>query len=687
MKKYFSSLLLLLAALALLVMVGCESETDTEDMRIILDKEVSRTIIPADLDLSITEYNITCVGPDNKTHVYNTRRSTFLLEGVPVGTWNITAEGCNESGTALVRGSTTFNLNKTNTSVTVVLNELIGQGALNLVYTWDGANVESPSVEVSIEDQNGNTYLSKRQLEISNSSATLSLSDLPAGSYIVHAILYDKGLKAAGYTEAVRIVDNKTTSGSLSFNVDALPSIVGQLTLENKAGTPIICTVRNLSSGDQIPAQENRTVSLDTSSFSSSDVSVSWYLDGSPVGNGTEVTICPNPGEHRLDVIASTRMLGATGSTSISFQAALLGERGVPVLASTIQGSTELKIGGRNTIEFLSDGNVLLTSDQTKTATICSIQRNELVAKTSISYEYPVMDAIQLNGCSKIALLYENVPIGGETRATSARFAYDSSAMTLTKEVEGQGLVRSTRSDIYLTKATGLIRNASWMNGNFGIFGYTNQPWNYIVLRSLTNTDTLINSAASYYTTGRVVHGSNSTISQYTLMNASQDGERMVFVNPDDGHITFCWNESNVYMSITESSLSQLEGATAVALLPSASGEAVRAAVAVGQTLYVFATDGESVTLVSTISRSSDEGSSTGTVKMFTSYDEKFLYFLNSGSSSISTWKIENSLPSFVGVTGTAFRPARAAISPSGAYMLCCGADSSTITMFRIKTE
>ena len=540
---------------------------------------------------------------------------------------------------------------------------------------------------MSIEDQNGNTYLSSRTLEINNSSATLSLSEIPAGSYIVHAILYDKGLKAAGYTEAVRIVDNKTTSGTLSFNVDSLPAVVGQLTLENKAGTPIVCTVQNLASGDQIAAQEDHTVSLDTSSFSSSDVSVSWYLDGSAVGTGTQVTICPTPGEHRLDVIASTRMLGATGSASISFQAALLGEPGVPVLASTIQGDADLKIGGRNTLEFLSDGNVLLTSDATRTATICAIQRNQLVAKTSITYDYPVKDAIQLNGYSKIALLYENVPLGGSTRATTARYAYDSSAMTLTKEVEGQGLVRSTRSDIYLEKGVGLIRNASWMNGNFGVFGYTNQPWNYIVLRSIANTDTALNSASSYYTTGRVVHGSNSTISQYTLMATSHDGERMVFVNSTDGHITFSWSESNAYMAITEGSASQLVGATAVALLPSASGESVRAAVAVGQSIYVYSTDGDQVTLVTTISRNSDEGSSTGTVKMLPSYDERFIYFLNSGSSSISTWKVVDNLPVFVGVTSTTFAPTRAAISPSGAYMLCCGADSSTITMFRIKTE
>ncbi len=685
MKKNIFSLLLLLAALVLLVSVGCESETDSEDMRIILDKEVSRTIIPADLDLSISEYNITCVGPDNKTHSYSTKRSTFLLQGVPVGSWTITAEGCNEKGTPLVKGSTTFNLNKGNTSVTVVLNELIGQGSLNLVYTWEGNNVEDPSVEVSIEDQNGNSYMSARKLEVKNSSATLTLSEIPAGSYIVHAILYDRNQKAAGYTEAVRIVDNKATTGSLSFNVDALPSVVGQLTLENKAGTPIVCTVKDLAPGDQIAAMENHKVVLDTSSFSSSDVSISWYLDGSLIGSGTEITICPTPGEHRLDVIASTRMLGATGSTSVSFQAALLGEPGVPVLAGTIQGTSDLKIGGRNTMEFLSDGNVLITSDESRTATICAIQRNNLVAKTSLQYDYPVIDAIQLNGYNKIALLYENVPISGETRGAVARYAYDSSAMTLTEEVTGQGNVSSNREGVYIVNAVGLIKNASWMNENFAAYGFTNQQKNYIVLRSINNTGTSIGSSSSYYTTGRVVHG---TCQQpYELYAASSDGERMVFVNRIDGYITFSWSESNKYLSAIKTDATEVKNAGAVAIIPSASGENARAVVSVGQKLYIYSCSGDAISLVKTISRSSDEGESTGTVRMLTSFDEKYVYLLNAGASSISTWKIVDNNPVFVGVTSTQFSPARAAISPSGAYMLCCGADSSSISMFRIKTQ
>ncbi|MBR1937595.1 MAG: hypothetical protein IJ836_01400 [Spirochaetales bacterium] len=683
MKKSLSNLLLIFLA-SLMLFVGCsQEEASTQDMRIILDKE-TRTITPSNLDLSISSYKITCVGPDNKTHVYNTRRSTFLLEGVPVGSWNITAEGCNDEGTSLVKGSTNFNLNKTNTSAVVVLNQLIGQGALNLIYTWPGSDVEVPSVEVSIEDQNGNIFLSARNLDISNSSATLSVNELPAGSYIVHAFLYNKGKKVAGYTEAVRIADGRTTSGSLNFNVTALPDVVGQLTLENKAGTPVICTVKNISSGDQVPAQTDLKVELDTSSINSSDITVTWYLDGIKIGTGTEITICPAPGEHRLDIIAATKMLGTTGSTSISFQAAILGEVGVPVLAGVTTSSEELKIGGRNTMEFLSDGNILLTSDATKTATICSIQLNELVANTSTTYEYPVCDAIQLNGYNKIVLLYENAVVDGTTRGATARYAYDGSAMTLTKEVSGDGLIRSNNSDYYIVKPVGLIKNANWMNGNFGFFGYSNQPRNFIPLRSIENSNTTLGSADCYYTTGRVIHG-GKTVTQYTLMDSSDDGEKSVFVNPTDGYIDFIWSEANICRSLFLDDATELIGATAVSLLPAGNGEISRAVVTVGQNLFVYACDGESITKVRTIVRSSDEGSNVSSVKMLMNYDESFLYIFN--EQSISTWKIENNLPVFVGVTKTNFAPERVAISRSGAYLLCCAADSNTISMFRIKTN
>ncbi|MCR5732424.1 MAG: beta-propeller fold lactonase family protein [Sphaerochaetaceae bacterium] len=685
MKKSIFNLLLVLTAL-LVIFVGCSTEeADTQDMRIILDKDASRTILPNDLNLSISEYKITCVGPDNKTHVYNTRRSTFLLEGVPMGSWNITAEGCNEKGIAIVKGSTTFNLNRTNTSVTVVLNQLIGQGALNLTYTWSGTDVSVPKVEVSIEDQSGNTFLPTRNLDVNASSATLSLSDIPSGSYVVHAILYDNGTKAAGCIEAVRIADNKTTTGSLNFNVDQQPDVIGHLTLENKAGTPIVCTVKNLEAGEQIEAQTNRSISLDTSSISSNDISIDWYLDGIKVGNGTEIEICPPPGEHRLDIIAKTNMLGTIGSTSIPFQAAILGQTGVPVLAGVTKASSNLKIGGRNTLKFLSDGNVLLTSDATMTATICSIKSNELVANTSIKYDFPVCDAAQLNGCNKIVLLYENANIDGAIRGAAARYAYDSSAMTLTKEVVGHGLIKNTITDYYLKSPVGIIKNASWMNGNFGLFGYTTQPRNYILLRSIENTNTAVGGSNSYYTAGRVVHGSSNSVSQYTLMSASEDGERMVFVNPDSGYITFSWSEANLYKSAIKDDATELVGATSVSLLPSAPGENARAVVAVGQTLYVYSCIGKDISKVSTISRNGDEGSNVQSMNMISSYNEKFLYILN--SNSISTWKIENNLPVFVAITETSFAPARAAISPSGAYLLCCSSDSNTVTMFRIKTN
>ena len=59
---------MLMAALIIFSFASCESGGSTADMRIILEKEVSRTITPGDVTLSITNYDFSCTGPDYQSH-------------------------------------------------------------------------------------------------------------------------------------------------------------------------------------------------------------------------------------------------------------------------------------------------------------------------------------------------------------------------------------------------------------------------------------------------------------------------------------------------------------------------------------------------------------------------------------------------------------------------------------------
>ena len=221
---------MLMAALIIFSFASCESGGSTADMRIILEKEVSRTITPGDVTLSITNYDITCTGPDNQSHKLNTRRNTFILEDVPVGTWTIKADGKNEEGIILVTGSTTFNLNETNTSATVSLSEMVGSGNLSLVYTWDSSLITStPRLVIQFTGMD-NSVSKEYTPTLASGSATLSLTAQTSGSYTVNAKLYDGSLLVAGAIDAIRIVSGKTTSGTISLDLDEAHPLLGQLT-------------------------------------------------------------------------------------------------------------------------------------------------------------------------------------------------------------------------------------------------------------------------------------------------------------------------------------------------------------------------------------------------------------------------------------------------------------------------
>ena len=134
-RQKLNSILAIVLILSLALFISCEAKKNTADMRITMEKEVSRTYTPTDVNLSITNYELTCTSPSNEIFKYTTKRNTFILEGVALGEWNIKADGKNDNGTVLVSGRTTFNLNDTNTNATVILNELKGTGNVSLTYS------------------------------------------------------------------------------------------------------------------------------------------------------------------------------------------------------------------------------------------------------------------------------------------------------------------------------------------------------------------------------------------------------------------------------------------------------------------------------------------------------------------------------------------------------------------------
>ncbi len=668
---------LLISALIIFSFASCESGGSTTDMRITLEKEISRTITPGDVTLSITNYDITCTGPNNESYKLTTKRNTFVLEDVPVGTWNIKADGKNEEGIVLVTGSTTFNLNETNTSATVLLNEMVGSGNLSLIYTWDSTLVSDPRLDIQFTGMDNSVSQKYTPTVSSAGSSTLSVTSQTSGSYTVNAKLYDGDLLVAGAIDAVRIVSGKTTTGNISLDLDKAPPVVGQLTLENRVGTPVVCVVSGLTNNEVIAAQAEKTITLDTQSINKEDVTIEWYLDGSLIKTGEEVTIKPDPGKHRLDIIAKTNMLGSTGSTQVNFEVALLGNVGQPVKAGLIENG-EIKIGSRTNIEFLPDGKVLVISDSGNVATICSIKKNTLIKENTV----------QLSGSTKLvkAIPGSNnvvVTVSGAAQPTVTRWNYDKNTCSLINPVTCAGQVYGRVDDPKYNSIDTIVNPGTWTNGYFTVVGQSGEN-TVISLRHLTNTKTTVGTTTDIYMANGKWLNYNKGYS-YTISAGNMEGDVIAAIDPAKGGMVVNRGIDNTSRSKAFVDAETI-GAGAIAVLESPDSTSARFVVAVGNKLKVYRGDvGGDFTKVSELDR--NEGGDLNTTYMFTSASCEFLYALNAGNKTISAYRVSGDTLTYIGREELGFTPYRAVIANSGSYIFVSGVNETKIMMLKVRTS
>ena len=680
MKRKPILLFLTLILAIFLTLTSCEEGQDNENMKIILEKDVSRTIIPdggAD-SLNITSYQVHVTG-GNANYEFNSARTSMVLEGVPIGQYTITAKGLNKAREALVQGSVEFNLNRSNTTATVILEELIGDGNLNLTFSWDNNRIEkSATVKVTLQGEDS-SYSVSEELKGEGNTASFIKNKLKSGSYIVKAELYDGSVKVSGASEAIRIVNGKTTTGRISFALDKLPDTVGQLTLINKAGVPVVCQILGISNGGNVVAQKEITASLDVSTLNEDELNIKWYLDGEYKGEGTSYTFAPSPGEHRLDVIARTNMLASSGSTQVVFNASILGKQGEPVIAGVISNG-DVAIGGRNTMTFLSDGNLLITSDGERKITVASIVRNTLTTVSSLDFTRNVKYAATVNGGKNLVLLHDS-PAG------STLFDYNTASSTITNPVHETGYYSAANpaSDGVL----GIINTATWMKAADFAYGvYLNHnaygERSAILLRDIDQKGSL--EKGKYYV-GNRMFPQDSAEGLGSFMASSQDGNEFVIVNNKTGNIIAGKNISGS-LGTNVFSDEDVKDTTAAVILPSSSTYTIRLALAKGNEIIFYEIDVDNKSYAkggTAITRS--EGSSFNTTKMILSQNGSFLYLLNTGNNSISTYAVSPTSLTFVAKSDLSFAPSEAVLSPSGGYLFVCANDSTTITMMKIKTN
>ena len=326
--KMFLSLLIVIIV-ASVFMVSCQEEspggTSTKlSIRLSDNRSEARTIMPASALMQTRKYIVSGTGPGSeKFGPIHSLDSTITVDNLSVGRWTISARAVNAEDNDLAYGSGEFDIGRGQNEVTLVLDQMPGNGQFLLNLTWDEeiTYLDSITLHVSIQDVLGNEIYSVSRETGTDSEGVSVLIPLDAGCYLVSVCVSDEdGSLDVGAADAVRIIKGTTTTGTLNLQ-GSKPVGKPSLVFDNKVGSPMAFYLdyspKTISAGNTLTLNA-RYDSLD-SSIDTSSLVYQWFRDGVLLGSGSVATyeITAIQGLHRYDVIVRSSVLGTMCGASL----------------------------------------------------------------------------------------------------------------------------------------------------------------------------------------------------------------------------------------------------------------------------------------------------------------------------------------------------------------------------------
>jgi hypothetical protein len=672
-----------LLVVASFTLSGCKEDPARSTLRLSLQNYSTmdtKSLVPTGIPLDVTNYRVEGTGPQGSRFTLESTKASLEIEGLLIGNWSLYAVGQNSSGIDLVEGSTSFQLTTEPSNVTVQLNTLKGTGTMTINFQWDTEKISNASIELSVTNQLGEkTPVSATTNNIANGSVTYS-AFYPAGSYTVQARLFSGNIAVAGCAEAVRVVGNKITEGTITLDLDKVAEIPSSLTLVNKAGIPIACSISGLSAS--MVALQDATAEITTTNLAdTSELDTTWFLDGVQIGKGLTCTFAPSSGSHRLDVIATGALLASSGSASFTFQAAVGGVADLPVLMTEIADGYEgLSTTGNTKVAFLPDGKVLLAGTTHNTLQVCRIVRDTL----EVLHTYSVADAFNTSQITDILVDPTSYRVAIADAATPGigLYQYDGEDASLTKLFYRDNVkyVQTNGSTLTFSDINMLA-----LDGNSKIL-YCTVPGSSDLPMSRMDA-----SSSEDFNTNTFTYFFLSQLQEISGMAISPGNNKAALYSEPDGLLKLCTRDSldvlianDSDFSLEENGTPYLNGISSVGFLDD-SNAVCGTGNALSRFHYTSAQDWEQAE--TWLSGQDGIDSMLGIKQVFTNSLGTVLYAICKDSKNINCFSIDSStgVLSYLGEAdlGT-FYPTEAAISPDREFMVVVSDSSNKVLLCRI---
>ena len=309
---------------ALLAFNSCQvpasGDSGGGSLAITISAGTSRTLVPA-IDMTIASYVITGAGPGGSTFSQSTSSAAATVSGLVFGQWTVTVSGKDAAGTVVGQGSGSVQVDTgTQSTLSVTVAPLPGNGTISLTVSWTASNVQNPSLNAQLLPSTGSPI--PLSFTLGTGSASCQNTSIPAGYYTLSIQFLDSGVLAMGAVEVARIVSGQTTTGTFDFTQANI--VTGGITIgiTPVASDPLTVTLTGQVATVALGSSMTVTASV---AGNVGNVSYMWFVNGASQGTGSNASPSFTVGNtlpvgvYRLDVTAITADGSRAGSATYTF--------------------------------------------------------------------------------------------------------------------------------------------------------------------------------------------------------------------------------------------------------------------------------------------------------------------------------------------------------------------------------